>query len=80
MGEIFQVVIAVAIGLAVLAAGRWGIRVLAQPGPPEPDPDDVVDVSAAYRCSGWGMRLTVTAAQGITSEPPRHCREEMEPV
>ena len=80
MSGILEVVIAVAIGAAVFLAGRWGIRVLAQPGPEEPDPEDVVEVSVPYRCTVCGLQLTVTAAQDAEVVAPRHCREEMEPV
>ena len=80
MSGLFQIVIALAIGLAVLAVGRWGIKLLAQPGPEEPDPDDIVDVEVAYRCTVCGLRLTVTAAQDAELVAPRHCREDMEPA
>jgi len=78
--DFVTVVIAVAIGLSIMALGRWGVRVLATPVPDEPDPDDVVDVEQAFRCAVCGMQLTVTHAQGADLTAPRHCREEMEPV
>jgi hypothetical protein len=78
--EILRIAIAVAIGLSVFLLGRWGVRLLAAPQPPEPDPDDIVEVEQPYRCSVCGMRLTVTHAQGEDIAAPRHCREEMEPV
>ncbi|HSR14205.1 MAG TPA: hypothetical protein VLL51_00535 [Gemmatimonadales bacterium] len=71
--------IALAIGVAILGAGIWGVRLLARPVP-EADPDDVVEVSVDYRCSVCGMRLTVTRARDAEMAAPRHCREEMEPV
>ena len=80
MSSFIQIVIAVAIGLTVLALGRWGIKLLAQPGPEEPDPDDIVDVEVAYRCTVCGLRLTVTAAQDAELVAPRHCREDMEQI
>jgi hypothetical protein len=69
--------IAVAIGLGVLVAAMWVVRMLGAPPPPEPDPEEVVDMSVDYRCRVCGMRLTVTQAQGSEVEAPRHCREEM---
>ena len=78
--DFVTVVTAVAIGLSIMALGRWGVRVLATPVPDEPDPDDVVDVEQAFRCAVCGMQLTVTHAQGADLTAPRHCREEMEPV
>ncbi|HEX5630470.1 MAG TPA: hypothetical protein VFY15_02295 [Acidimicrobiia bacterium] len=80
MSGLLQAVIAVAIGLTVFAVGRWGIRLLAQPGPEEPDPEDVVEVEVPFRCTVCGLRLTVTAAQDAEVIAPRHCREEMEPA
>ena len=72
------IVIAVLIGVAILAVGRWGIRILATPVPDEPDPGEIVEVDRRYRCTVCGMRLTVTHAQGEESAAPRHCREDME--
>jgi hypothetical protein len=77
---VVQVLIAVAIGLAVFGISMWAIRMLATPPPPEPDPDEVVSVSISYRCKVCGMQLTVTQAQGEETEAPRHHREEMERV
>ena len=53
------------------------VRLLATPPPPEPDPEEVVDVAVDYRCTICGMQLTVTRAQGGEYEAPKHCREEM---
>jgi hypothetical protein len=78
--DIVQIAIAVAIGASVMGLGLWGVRLLAAPGPPEPDPDDIIDIERAFRCSVCGMRLTITHAQGEDVAAPRHCREEMEPV
>ncbi|MDP2622936.1 MAG: hypothetical protein Q8Q29_03965 [Actinomycetota bacterium] len=75
-----DVVIAIAIGVSIMALGRWGVKLLATPAPAEPDPDDIVDVERPFRCSVCGMRLTVTHAQGEDVAAPRHCREEMEAV
>ncbi len=72
--------VAVAMGVTILGVSFWVIRYLGSAPPPEPDPDDVQEVSVDYRCSVCGMRLTVTHAQGDEAEPPRHCREEMEEV
>jgi len=80
MGEVLQLAVAVALGAAILWLGWWGVRFLSAAGPSEPDPDEVVEVEAAFRCSVCGMRLTVTHAQGDDVDAPRHCREEMEPV
>ena len=73
-------VVAVAIGAAILGLAVWTIQLLATPPPPEPHPDEVVDVELDYRCTVCGLRLTVTQAQDEELRAPRHCREEMDPV
>lgn len=71
-------VIAAAIAVGIFAASLWTIRLLATPGPEEPDPEDVAEVDVDYKCTVCGLRLTVTHAQ-IDDEmtAPRHCREPM---
>ena len=73
----FTILIAVAMGLAIMAFGIWAIRLLATPPPPEPDPEDLIEVQKDYRCTVCGMRLTMTAAQDDEASAPKHCREEM---
>ncbi|OFW67519.1 MAG: hypothetical protein A2Z12_00415 [Actinobacteria bacterium RBG_16_68_21] len=80
MTQIVQIAVAVLIGAAIFALGRWGIRLLATPVPGEPDPDEIVAVDRHYRCAVCGMRLTVTHAPDEDVSAPRHCREEMEEV
>jgi hypothetical protein len=77
---LLQVGLAVVIGAAVWMTGRWAIRLLSQGGPDESDPDDTIDVERTFRCTVCGMQLTVTHAHDTEFAPPRHCREEMEPV
>jgi hypothetical protein len=73
-----NVVIAVALGVSVFAAGLWAVRMLARPVPTEPDPDEVIEVAVDYRCAVCGLRLTVTHAQDESEvTAPRHCREPM---
>ena len=72
-----QLAIALLIGAGVCMTGRWAIKVLSQPGPAEPDPDDTVDVEVAFRCTVCVMRLTVTHPQGEDVTAPRPCRQEM---
>jgi hypothetical protein len=80
VGQLFQIAIAVAMGVGILLAGRWAIRLLATPGHEDADPDDVIEVDAPFLCTVCGLRLNVTHAQGEDMNAPRHCREEMEPV
>ena len=71
---------AIALGLGILLVGRWGVKVLAAGGPPDIDPDAVVDVEIKYECVVCGLRLTVTQAQDEEVTAPRHCMEAMERV
>jgi len=80
MEQIVQVGIAIAMGIGILLAGRWAVRLLATPGPEDIDPDDVIEVEALFRCAECGLRVTVTHAHGDQISAPRHCREQMEPV
>lgn len=72
-----QLLIAIAIGVAILAATLWVVRLLLIPQPEDPDPDQVREVSVDYRCVVCGMRLTITHAQEEDPPAPRHCREDM---
>ena len=72
-----QYVIAVAIGVAIIAVTLWVVRLLLTPQPKDPDPDAVQEVAVDYRCVVCGMRLTVTHAQDAELDAPRHCREDM---
>jgi len=73
-----NVLIAVALGVSVFAAGLWAVRLLARPVPAEPDADEVIEVAVDYRCTVCGLRLTVTHAQEESEvTAPRHCREPM---
>ena len=74
------VIFAIVIGLAILIGTLYTVRIIAMGPPPEPDPDAVYEVDAPYRCTVCGMRLTVTHLQDAAPDPPKHCREEMEPV
>ena len=71
-------IVALAIGVGIFAAGIWTVRLLARPVPPEPDPEELEPVAIDFACTICGMQLTVTAAQGDEVKAPRHCREEME--
>jgi hypothetical protein len=57
----------------------WVIRLLSTP-PPEVDPADIVTVDQDYRCSVCGAEVTMKTVNPAEDKPPRHCREEMEPV
>ena len=67
-------------GVGILAAGIWMIRLLATPVPEPADENELIAVAIDYRCSVCGMELTVNQIPGDEAKAPRHCREEMEPV
>ena len=69
--------VALAVGVGVFAASVYLVRQFAIPLPPEPDPDEVLEVEASYKCTVCGLRLTVTHAQDEAHLAPKHCREEM---
>lgn len=74
------VLVAVLVGLAIVAATLWTVRLIAAGPPPEPDPEAVREVEVRYLCTVCGLRLTVTHAQEGDATAPRHCREAMVPV
>ena len=55
------------------------IRMLSTP-PPEVDPADIVVVDQDYKCSVCGAEVTMRAVNPAEDKPPKHCREEMDPV
>ncbi len=81
MGDIglVNILIAVAIGWAIWRLATWTLRLLASP-PPEVDPANVVELSQDYRCSICGTELTVRRMSLTETAPPKHCREEMDPI
>lgn len=72
-------ILAVAIGVTIFWVIRRILAVLSTP-PPETDPGEVVSVRHHYRCSLCGTEVVVTAASLTETDPPKHCREEMDPV
>lgn len=71
--------IAIAIGVVIWRLSAAAIRMLMTP-PPEVDPADVVATEQAYRCSICGTEVTMTVANVEQHAPPRHCREDMDPI
>ena len=48
--------------------------------PPEVDPDDIVSIDQDFKCSVCGAEVTMKAINPQEDKPPKHCREEMDPV
>jgi hypothetical protein len=74
-----DILIAVVIGLIIWRVSMRVVNMLSTP-PPELDPSDVVEVDQDYKCSVCGAELTMKAVNIQEDKPPRHCREEMDPV
>ncbi len=71
--------IAVAIGILIWRLSIFILRVLVTP-PEELDPSEVVETDQDYRCSLCGTEVTVRVTNLKEASPPRHCREDMDPV
>jgi hypothetical protein len=81
IGWAFRVLVAAIaiVGIYVIGAAVLSKFKIAPPA--EPDPDSVVPVDLKFRCVVCGAEVVMTAAQAdVDVEPPRHCREDMEPV
>ena len=71
--------IALFIGVVVFRFLRNSISSLASI-PPELDTDDVVEISQSFICNKCGTELTVNRQSVVANEPPKHCKEAMEPL
>lgn len=74
-----DVLIAVLVGYVIWRGSSAVIRMLSTP-PPEVNPDDVVAVDQDYKCTVCGAELTMRTMNVQDDAPPRHCREDMDPV
>lgn len=66
-------------GLLIWRGSLAVVRMLSTP-PAEIDPDDIVTVDQDYKCSVCGAEVTMKAVNPSEDNPPKHCREEMDPV
>ena len=72
-------IIVTLIGLVVFRFLRNSISSLASI-PPELDTDDVVEISQSFSCNKCGTQLTINRQSVVANEPPKHCKEEMQPL
>jgi hypothetical protein len=77
MGTVLQVLLAIAVGYAILRAGLAMLRMFAQPVAEPPPPGELRRVKLMYRCDLCGTEVRMTAALDEDPEPPRHCLEDM---
>ena len=74
-----EYVIALFIGVVIFRFLRNSISSLASI-PPELDTDDVVEISQSFRCNKCGTELTINRQSVVVNEPPKHCKDLMEPL
>jgi len=74
-----EYLIAIFIGLVIFRFLRNSISSLASI-PPELDTDDVVEISQSFRCNKCGTELTINRQSVVVNEPPKHCKDLMEPL
>ena len=75
-----NILIAIAIGAAIIGGGIAILRALARPLPEPPPPGELRKVKIAYRCSVCGTEVRMTVANDEMPDPPRHCQEDMDLV
>ena len=44
------------------------------------DTDDVVEISQSFICNKCGTELTINRQSVVANEPPKHCKDPMEPL
>ncbi|MEX2654441.1 MAG: hypothetical protein WD532_05355 [Acidimicrobiia bacterium] len=76
---LLNIVIAIVLAVAIWRVTMWMVRLLSYM-PPDIDPEDVVEVDQAYKCTVCGAELVMTAVNILEDAAPRHCREDMVPV
>ncbi len=68
---LLNIVIAVVLAVVIWRMLMWFVRLLSWI-PPEVDPDDVVEVDQAYKCTVCGAELVMTAVNVSEDAAPRH--------
>ena len=74
-----EYLIAIFIGVMIFRFLRNSISSLASI-PPELDTQDVVEISQSFMCNRCGTQLTVNRQSVVANEPPKHCKDEMQPL
>ncbi len=74
-----EYLIALFIGVVIFRFLRNSISSLASI-PPELDTDDVVEISQSFICNKCGTELTINRQSVVVNEPPKHCKDPMEPL
>tara|TARA_B100001939_G_scaffold39360_1_gene30647 strand:- start:5361 stop:5591 length:231 start_codon:yes stop_codon:yes gene_type:complete len=74
-----DIFVALLLGVVIFRFLRNSIQSLASI-PPEIDTDDVVEISQSFLCNKCGTQLTVNRQSVVVNQPPKHCKEEMQPI
>ena len=74
-----EYLIAIFIGVMIFRFLRNSISSLASI-PPELDTEDVVEISQSFLCNKCGTQLTVNRQSVVANEPPKHCKDEKQPL
>ena len=74
-----EYLIALFIGVVIFRFLRNSISSLASIHP-ELDTDDVVEISQSFICNKCGTELTINRQSVVANEPPKHCKDPMEPL
>jgi len=74
-----EYLIAIFIGVMIFRFLRNSISSLASI-PPELDTEYVVEISQSFLCNKCGTQLTVNRQSVVANEPPKHCKDEMQPL
>ena len=74
-----EILIALFIGFIVFRFLKNSIVSLANT-PPEIDPTDVLETAQSFLCEACGTELTVNFQSVVANDPPKHCKEEMQPL
>jgi len=80
VGNVFNILLAIAVGYAILRVGLAMLRGLARPAPEPPPAGELRKVKITYRCSICGTEVRMTIAPDEEPVAPRHCLEEMDLV
>jgi len=78
--SIFNIVVALVVGLVLFKVGTVILGSFARPVPEPPDPGELRKVRLTYECSICSTTVRMTMANDEVPEPPRHCMEDMELV
>lgn len=75
---LLNVIIAIAMGYAIIRVGLMMLRGMAAPIPEPPPPGDLRKVKIQFQCEMCGTEVRMTMSTNEEPEPPRHCMQEME--